>query len=123
MTDPQWWREMLNVDASLADRVDDEYPLTSKLGSFGLEFSDLCGNLAEQQRGRILEIVERVLASGDEEERAAVATGFLEALLHRWDDGFDLESIWPLIGPLSRKYCLAWNAFGGVESPAWMRPA
>ncbi|MCH0566902.1 MULTISPECIES: hypothetical protein [unclassified Streptomyces] len=50
-----------------------------------------------------------------------MATGFFEALLNAWDNGFTLQAVWEYVGPESRAHCPAWNRFAGIESPDWMR--
>lgn len=99
----------------------DDMPPTVTLSGIGRTFADRIGELTEAERARVLELVEERLVHGDEYEKDAAATGFLEALTSEWDEGFDLEALWPLVGPESRAYCVAWNEFNGVPSPAWMR--
>lgn len=57
------------------------------------------------------------MTDGTETEKDAVATGLLEALVHRADEGFDFSLIDPYIGPESRKYCHAYNEFTGNTTP------
>ncbi|MFI1154410.1 hypothetical protein [Streptomyces sp. NPDC020817] len=123
VTEPQWWQDMLATDGVLAAAVDGDLPLTFRLGAFADVFADHYGELPEDVRRRVLSLAEEVLAAGDDTGRAAVAIGFFEALLNKWDRGFDLEAAWPLVGPRSRAHCLAWNEAWGIESPAWMRTA
>ncbi|MDH2388700.1 MULTISPECIES: DUF7674 family protein [Streptomyces] len=139
MSTPSWWAELIGVSRVLAatdhaelvdwrggpdtDEADEDDvpPLTTRLGALGRVFAERVDEFTPQQRQEVLRIVERIQASGGEVDRTAVATGFLEALLNAWDRGFDLRSIWPDMGRESRAYCLAWNRFGGVESPEWMQ--
>ncbi|RSO06654.1 hypothetical protein DMH18_27285 [Streptomyces sp. WAC 06783] len=74
-----------------------------------------------QTRRKALDILERVQATGSQEDRTAVVTGFLEVLLMAADRGFDLRTVWGDLGTESRAACLALNEFWGVESPGWMR--
>ncbi|MET8082492.1 hypothetical protein [Micromonospora sp. NPDC005237] len=67
--------------------------------------------------------LDAVLADGDQYEKDVVATGFLESLLAAADRGFDLRRVWHELGPRSQQYCRDWNAFAGVRSPDFMRPA
>jgi hypothetical protein len=103
------------------DSEADEPPLTVRLGALGQAFAEHAAELTPQQRRGVLGALERVLASGDEYESTAVATGFLEALLAASDDGFDLRSVWTDLGPESQRHLLAWNEFSGVDTPEWMR--
>jgi hypothetical protein len=145
MSTPDWWSEFMAVSDVLAaedqsevqrwrgptepdddggsppETAGSEPPLTLRLGALGDAFAKHAGELTPGQRRTFLGIVERVVATGTEADRSAVATGFLEALLNAYDEGFDLRSIWPDLGPESRAYCLAWNEFTGVSSPDWMR--
>jgi hypothetical protein len=138
-----WFQELLGVSDLLAaeDRVhvtswredgtgpeggevagaDEDPPLTLRLAALGRAYVKHFDKLTPLQRGRIGGVLDRVLAAGPQDARDAVATGFLEALLNAWDEGFDLEAAWPGLGPESRKYCVAWNSFTGVDSPAWLR--
>ncbi|RSO27095.1 hypothetical protein DMH15_29035 [Streptomyces sp. WAC 06725] len=72
-------------------------------------------------RRKALDVLERVQATGSQEDRTAVVTGFLEVLLMAADQGFDLRTVWGDLGTESRAACLALNEFWGVESPGWMR--
>ncbi|MFI9226849.1 DUF7674 family protein [Streptomyces rimosus] len=74
-----------------------------------------------QTRRKALDVLERVQATGSQEDRTAVVTGFLEALLMAADRGFDLRAVWGDLGAESRAACLALNEFWGVESPGWLR--
>jgi hypothetical protein len=144
MSTPRWWDDVVGGSAVLAaaDRseiekwrgdepyddegvpdgeVDDDLPLTIRLAYLARAFAENIAELSPEQRRHVLEALERVLASGSDYDRDAVATGFFEALLGAWDRGFDLRPVWEFMGPRSRAHCLGWNRFAGVESPAWMR--
>jgi hypothetical protein len=142
MSTPPWWPDLIGVSDVLvaADRAQvahrrgssddesapddgppDDPPLTVRLGGLGQAFADRLDDVTPEQRSRVLNVVEHVLATGSQDEGDAVATGFLEALISAWDRGFDLARIWDDMGTRSQEYCLAWNAFNGVDSPSWMR--
>lgn len=140
MATPHWFDELLSASEVLAsaDRAEvaswrgesgpaaadeDLPPLTLRLAATARAFTTRAADLPLEGRQRVLAVVERVLKAGPDKDRDAVATGFLEALLAAWDKGFDLRAIWSDLGPASRDYCLAWNAFSGVDTPAWMRPS
>ncbi|WP_449486086.1 DUF7674 family protein [Streptomyces avidinii] len=116
-----WWEELLQIDAALTAKVDQGLPFTFQLASFGNAFVALSASISRSHQERILYILEEVMATGDEADVAAVATGFFEALLDKWDEGYDLEALWPAIGPESRSHCLSWNSMWGISSPGWMR--
>jgi DNA-binding transcriptional LysR family regulator len=117
--DPSWKYDVARILGVAVTEEDEELPVLF-LGSLGRVFVDAAEQLVPGERQRVLGILEQVLASGTDSDRNAVATGFWEAVLNRWDVGFDLEAVWPEMGPRSRDYCLAWNEFTGVPSPAWM---
>ncbi|MER5863486.1 hypothetical protein [Kitasatospora sp. NPDC002040] len=77
--------------------------------------------LTQDQRRHVLSTLEGVLCEGGEDDVAAVATGFLEALLNAWDNGFELRLVWDDLGLQSQSHCLAWNKFWGVKSLEWIR--
>lgn len=121
MTRANWWGDLLEVSEVIAVKVNQDLPFTFKLASLGDAFAESAAVVSQDQQRLILSILEEVMVTGDESEMAAVATGFFEALLNKWDNGYDLEATWPLIGPTSREHCIAWNEFWGVDSPEWMR--
>ncbi|MFC8448743.1 hypothetical protein [Kitasatospora sp. NPDC057223] len=125
---PPWLGELLaEVEPLAADdhvaalRDPDWLPGTIRLGRIGQSFADRADELTPAQRRLVLRVLERELAVGSEETVAAIATGFFEALLNAWDQGFDLRPAWEEMGPESRAHCRAWNRFGGIREPGWMR--
>ena len=65
----------------------------------------------------VFELCEKALEDGSAQERAALATGFLESLQHA--DGtkaFDFRSVANLLGPKSREHCSAMDRFWKVTS-------
>ncbi|GAB2984446.1 hypothetical protein GCM10023080_057770 [Streptomyces pseudoechinosporeus] len=135
MSTPDWFRELLEVSDVFAakDRAyvadwrgdpedeDDVPPFIFRLAALGRVLAERSAELTSEQTRQVFRILEEVMTSGSEYDSTAVATGFFEALLNAWDRGFDLRAVWDDVGPESRAYCLAWNKFGGVESPDWMR--
>ncbi|MFF1787391.1 hypothetical protein ACFVX9_13100 [Kitasatospora sp. NPDC058243] len=140
MTTPPWWEELIGVSDALADAdradveswrglsagtveedEDDVPPLTLRLGTLGRVFGEQSAEFTPEQSRRVLQLLERIQAQGSDEEKGAVATGFFEALLNTWDEGFDLGSVWADVGPECRAHCRSWNDFTGVDTPGWMR--
>ncbi|MGW4380647.1 hypothetical protein [Kitasatospora sp. NPDC004531] len=140
METPGWWDGLTSVHEALAaaDRADVEHwralsgdtvgasgyeapPLTLRLATLGAQYARHADDFTDDQTRRLFALLESVLAA-EGAEADAVAAGFFEALLNAWDNGFDLARTWPSVGPESRAYCLAWNDFTGVRTPAWMRP-
>ncbi|GAA3868652.1 hypothetical protein GCM10023084_22300 [Streptomyces lacrimifluminis] len=133
---PAWFGDLLGVSDVLAakDRAgvvywrgfedadpDDVPPFTFRLADLATVFADHAAEQTSEQKQRVLGILEEVQASGSEHDSTAVATGFFEALLNAWDEGFDLQAVWEYVGSESREHCLAWNEFTGVPTPDWMR--
>ncbi|MEV7025773.1 hypothetical protein [Kitasatospora sp. NPDC093558] len=151
MATPPWWDELVGVSAILAaadqayvdswrelsadgdagdndaadgdpeDDPNDVPPVILRLGSLATDFANHSAEFTPGQTNLLFRLLEDILTHGDEADGTAVATGFFESLLNAWDEGFDLESVWPAVGPESRAYSRAWNEFWGIESPAWMR--
>ncbi|MBP2471798.1 hypothetical protein JOF53_000670 [Crossiella equi] len=116
--------ELLAADDSdwMADWLDEDAPVTVRLGNFARSFATHFSSLSPSQHRRVLGLLEEVLQDERDPDSDAVATGFLEALLASADRGrFDLRAAWADFGPATRTYCLAWNKFSGVDSPEWMR--
>lgn len=75
-----------------------------------------------QLRG-LFSLVESVLASGSEFEQAAVATGFLELLIHKLDESPAAKAaLVPLFGPKARQFCREYNEYGGIHWPELDEP-
>ncbi|GAA0415188.1 DUF7674 family protein [Streptomyces luteireticuli] len=145
MPTPLWWNNLIAASDVLAasDRAevdawrgepetsefglpvevdeDDVPPLTVRLGSLARVFAKNASGMDAQERQRVLGVLEKIQATGSEEDQTAVVTGFFEALLMAADLGFDLRSVWDELGPGSRSACLSLNEFWGVDSPGWMR--
>ncbi|MET8704704.1 hypothetical protein ABZW10_38485 [Kitasatospora sp. NPDC004723] len=120
MSMPEWWRNVVAISDALDVTVDDDLSLIFRAARLADAFVGVASELTQDQRQRVLSILEGVLREGSEVDAAAVATGFLDALLNAWDKGFDLGLLWDDLGPESQSYCLAWNQVWGIESPAWM---
>ncbi|MGI5337761.1 hypothetical protein ACQEVS_10330 [Streptomyces sp. CA-181903] len=139
MATPPWWGELVSISTTLADadRAEIEYwqgtsagsgahyeghapPLTLRLSTLGRVFGEQSADFTREQRQQVLRLLERVQADDRADYGDAVCTGFFEALLNTWDNGFDLRLHWTEMGPRSRSYCRAWNDFTGVETPDWM---
>ncbi|MGW6917345.1 DUF7674 family protein [Kitasatospora sp. NPDC054939] len=118
MSFPTWFEDIRAVNPALT--VDEDLPLVFALADFGQSLANNASNVTDAQMGEIFGRMEEILESGSEDESTAVATGFLEALMNAWDQGFDLERSWRHVGPQARAYCLAWNAYSGISSPRWM---
>ncbi|GAA2682379.1 MULTISPECIES: hypothetical protein [Actinosynnema] len=117
--EPVWWAELRQTIGPL-DTGDQDEPLMIRLAYLGRALTDDVDALTEQQRADLFALLERVVVHGARNESTSVTTGFFEALLNAWDLGFDLKLVWHHVGPESRAFCLAWNAYNGIASPDWM---
>lgn len=67
---------------------------------------------------KLFSIIEEILVTGDDAVKTAVATCFLESLQNLESNGrIDASKFVPLLGPESRRHCLAWDYFTGVKTP------
>ena len=97
--------------------LDREAP-TIALGTIGELFTEAVDAGLDRDRiAAFLHRVEAVMTDGNDYEKDVMATGLLEALVHRADEGFDFSLIDPYLGPESRAYCHAYNEFTGVPTP------
>lgn len=120
MTEPAtWWPEVQRAAGSLYTGDDDD-GLLLRLAYLGRGFTDHIEEFSEDQRRDLLALMERVAVDGRKDESSAVLTGFVEAIIGAWDRGFDLRSIWHLVGPRMREYAREWNEFNGIPSADWM---
>ncbi|HET7489947.1 MAG TPA: hypothetical protein VFJ85_18620 [Acidimicrobiales bacterium] len=68
-----------------------------------------------EERGAILSVAERFMVTGDDGDKAAVATGFLEALANAGDRSeIDMDRLWSELGEESKAYLRAWDEFNGI---------
>ncbi|WP_017976845.1 hypothetical protein [Actinopolyspora halophila] len=100
---------------------EDDYPVLLRLAALGSSFAARVNRMSARQREQLLGRLDEVLLSGAENERNAVATGFLEALVGAYDRGvFDLATIWNELGAESRHYIKLWNTRTAAAVPYWM---
>lgn len=145
MSTPPWWQDLISASPALTDRdrkavaewrgepkadedglpveatAEDVPPLTVRLGNLTRAFTDDTSVMTAAERRRAFDVLERVQTAGTKEDRTAVVTGFLEALLMAADRGFDLRAVSDELGPASQSSCLALNVFWGITPPDWMR--
>ncbi|MFH8590395.1 DUF7674 family protein [Streptomyces rimosus] len=147
MSTPPWWQDLIRTSQALADRdrkavaewrgepevdedglpvepsEDDVPPITVRLGNLTRAVTEDPAAMSAAERRQAFDVLERVQTTGSKEDRTAVVTGFLEALLMAADRGFDLQTVWDELGPASRASCRELNEFWGIESPGWMHSA
>lgn len=84
---------------------------------FMMEFAGYVGDSILADSGTwmpVFSLVERLMSEGNEEVKTATATCFLESLINR--DAVPTSAYVPLLGPLSREHCRAWDSFTGVRT-------
>ncbi|TNH31358.1 hypothetical protein FHG89_02590 [Micromonospora orduensis] len=101
----------------------DDPPLLLRLSHLAESLTERVDDVPASERVAFFRILDAVLADGDQPEKDAVATGFLESLMAAADRGFDLRRVWHELGPRSQQYCRDWNAFTGERPSDFMRPA
>lgn len=108
------------VDASLESELEHErtlwapepIPAVMRCARLGEAVGSLLGSMSAQSVEAIFEAVEQALADESSSTVNAVATGFLEALLTRSDQGvLPPDLFWSSLGPQARAYVEAWDAF------------
>lgn len=93
----------------------DAPPTTVILAFYGRHVAERVGLGADMSP--VMDVIEDLMMNGNREVKNAVATGFWEAILAEASAGrFDFKSIASHVGPASRAYCKAWDAFTGVRT-------
>ena len=106
---------------AVLDQIDAEWrpdaaPLTSSMSDVGRAFAEGVGELEVADVTTVLRRVEAILRDGGEEEKNAVATGFLEAVAAVLDQFPDRKWILQHTGDQTRRYLAEWDRFCGVNS-------
>ena len=78
---------------------------------------DVIKNEDFAQAENILNTAEYLLCHGDESVKNAIATMFLEDLMHAHPDQINFETIAKYLGKESKGYCRAWDKFTGCRTP------
>lgn len=95
----------------------DLVPGTVAMGDMGRIFALACDRMARSEIECVCAAVERVISEGTQDAKEAIATGFLEAMLHKGSSISGFDAIVSRLGPASREYCRAWDEFTGVHTP------
>ena len=117
-------RELADVHSLLRDALSSfesdfgsDVPLAG-MGRVGSALAEHLEEIGVEPRQNLFDLVEALLACGDERIETAVATGFLDgfvsASVHR---GLDRQASYSYFGPLARKYVVEWDEFFGIEPP------
>jgi hypothetical protein len=109
------------ASAEIAEWLPDAVPPTVGLGALGAALVSAGQNVDDESLDRIAACVEGFLAVSDE-NGDAVATGFLEAVIHRsHESAATVERIVRHLGERAVAYIRAWDEFTGVETPGISR--
>ncbi len=118
-------RAFSDVAFSIERRVSDEVsfwapdpPLANPiLGSIGQEIGENFDSFDEHQKQKIFWLMEKYMRLDDDELSTAVATGLIEALVHKAEEVKGrLNRILSYMGPESKKYADGWiNFTNGLE--------
>ncbi|WP_316355617.1 DUF7674 family protein [Candidatus Neptunichlamydia sp. REUL1] len=74
---------------------------------------NLCDDL---ELGKIFDLVEFLLNRGDQSVQNAMATGYLECLMHKDPNEIKFRGFVKFLGKHSLEYCKAWDKFTGVRT-------
>lgn len=86
----------------------EKVPIIVQAGYYGRETCQL----AVEDQEVVFEVAEEMMTHGDEQLQTAVATGFLEAVVHAAERGeCDFRAIRDLLGPRSRRQVDAYRNF------------
>jgi len=102
------------VSALIEEWSPDAPPINISMSAFGKATVRDAERLGREQVRKILDLVEHALSYGTEEEKDAVATGFLEAAASAAGSSRDARWIFALLGPKARAYLAAWDGFCGL---------
>lgn len=106
----------------VADWQPDAPPLTIIFADLGRTLCRHVGALPEATTRELCVNIEDLMMHGDEAVKNAVATGMLEAVLSESSaKRFDISALARWFGPKTKAYCLAWDAFTGIQS-TWHPP-
>lgn len=106
----------------IADWQPDAPPLTVIFADLGRSLCRHVDMLPEAIVRELCLAIEDLMTHGDEAVKNAVATGMLEAILSESSaNRFDISALARWFGPETRAYCLAWDAFTGIQS-TWQSP-
>jgi hypothetical protein len=95
----------------------EEAGLCNDIAAFSRYVKDQIDQGKSDSLKKIFDLIEGLLADGDQEVRNAVATCFLENLLNQVSANKLLSSTFvSFLGPNSKAYCKAWDSFTAVRT-------
>jgi len=95
----------------------DELLATVIMGDLGETVVLNSDNFSDEQYRELFAKVEKLLSIEDGKFGDAVATGFLEAIMHRLPTDKPPHRVISFFGKEAREYCIAWDEFTGVTTP------
>lgn len=99
-----------------AEWAPEEPPITLSMSELGRALVEGAGDdFSPEAVAEIFHRVERVLISGSDADKDAVATGFLEAVATALDRRPERRWVLNYSGPAALKYLEAWDQFCGVS--------
>jgi len=102
------------VSALVEEWNPDAPPINVSMSAFGKATVRDAERLGYEEVRKVLELIEHTLSHGTEEEKDAVATGFLEATASAAGSSKDAPWILALLGPKAKAYLAAWDGFCGL---------
>jgi hypothetical protein len=98
------------------DWMPDDPPLTLVFSNMARSLKTIEETSDKVGLASIFHRLEQLMISGSEDVKAAVATGFLEAILDMISSGtLNRDAIFSVIGSESMRYCKAYSAYLGTE--------
>ena len=103
------------------DSVVDEWspdppPVTTAMSALGTAAVRTAERLGGAEVQRLFDQIDQLLALGTQEEKDAVATGFLEAVANAVDRDPEKRWVRAMAGPRAQDYLNAWDEFCGLEA-------
>lgn len=105
------------LDAVRAEWVPEVPPPVVAMGALGTTLVSLLPDMSTTDIRCVSVAVEDALQLGTNPIGAAVATGFLEAILARAASAPGIERLVVELGPHARRYCQEWDRFTGCRTP------
>lgn len=89
---------------------DDDYPYVVLFGCMADSFVSHSESMSEDQKRRVMDVLDRAIIEGDSVVGTAVCTGFLEALYNTAQGSGNIDIIERYVLGESKKYLDAWVA-------------
>ncbi len=90
--------------------------LTTQMTPFGKYAEDAIKEKDETKIKKIFDFVEFIFLNGDQSVRNAIATGFLEHLMHKDPEQIKFRTIVQYLGTNAIQFCRAYDKITGVKT-------